>query len=448
MAISGKDRWDEWEAIYEGVGGLLSLYEADPESRGLIAYFNGFKRFTEDIFAAIDNKMPIVWHNCGMSPELIMGLDGEVQRYPVEGITVLENLVGDVNFTIKNIDAAEAHGLAAEVCSIDKGALGAALRKIVPEPTCILFNNTPCDSQIAASQTLAESTHAPLRLVDIPYLYGDREIRYVAKQLRSLIPFMEEHTGLKFSWEKFRDACEHTNKMATHLWEWNEGKKNVPTPQMSKIVGLTTALVVVFSGDKTGAHIAQELAGEVADRIQKGDCAVEGGEAVRGIWYQDPVWFDLSFYDWLESELKMTIPMDLFGYYAPEGYIDTSSPDTMLHGLAKKFIKIMPMSRQFKGPIDIYIDDYLRMCREFKGDCGIFAGHLACKHAWGGIGLFKEASGEARIPLLTFEFDMFDPRVTSSGALQEEFSRFVNNIVLPQIEMKKNRAKGIVADKK
>ena len=437
MAILGKDRWDEWEAIYEGIDGLLMLYEADPESRGLIAYFSAFRDFAEDIFRAIDEKMPVVWHNCGMSPEMIKALDGPVQPYPIEGITVLENLVADVDFTIKNIDAAEAHGLAAEVCSIDKGALGAAIKKIVPDPCCVLFNNTPCDSQIAASQTLAELTKAPLRLVDIPYLYGEREIRYVAKQLGSTIPFLEEHTGLKFSWDKLREACEHSNKMSTHLWEWNEGKKRVPSPQMSKIVGLMTALVVVFSGDKNGAYVAEELAREVAERIERGEAAVEGGEAVRGIWYQDPVWFDLSFYDWLESELKMTIPMDLFGYYAPEGYIDTSTPDTMLEGLARKFVKIMPMSRQFKGPVDLYIDDYLRMCREYSGDCGIFAGHLACKHAWGGIGLFKEASRDAGIPLLVFEFDMFDPRVTSSEALQEEFSRFVNNIVLPRIELKK-----------
>ena len=185
---------------------------------------------------------------------------------------------------------------------------------------------------------------------------------------------------------------------------------------------------------------AEELALECRERIERGESAVEGGEVIRGIWYQDPIWFDLSFYDWLESELKMCIPMDLFGYYAPEGYIDTSSPDTMMEGLATKLVRLMPMSRQFKGPIEAYIDDYLRLCREFKGDCGIFAGHVACKHAWGGLGLFKEASREEGVPLLVFEYDMFDPRVTSVEAIQEEFSRFVNDIVLPRMEMKKERA--------
>ncbi len=440
MAILGKDRCDDWEAIYEGLDGLLALYEADPASRGMMAYFKLFREFTEEIFKAVDENVPLVWHNCGLSPELIRGLDGRVQSYPIEILTGFNTLVGDIKFNIENIDKAEAHGLAPEVCSIDKGALGAALKKAMPDPKCMLFANTPCDSQIAASQTLAEVTRKPMRLIDIPYLYGEREIRYVAKQLRSAIPYLEEHTGLKFSWEKFKEACEFSNQMSTKLWEWNEGRKHIPLPQVSKVSALMTGLIVVASGAKAGCSVAEELARECRERTENGESAVEGGEVIRGIWYQDPIWFDLSFYDWLESELKMCIPMDLFGYYAPEGYIDTASPDSMIEGLAKKFIRLMPMSRQFKGPIEMYIDDYLRLCREYKGDCGIFAGHVACKHAWGGVGLFKEASREEGVPLLVFEFDMFDPRVTPVEAMKEEFARFVNDIVLPRVEMKRRKA--------
>ena len=440
MAILGKDRQDEWEAIYEGVEGLSMLYEADPESRGMGAYFSMFKEFTEEVFKAIDEGMPVVWHNCGISPEIIRALDGDVHSYPIEIITGLNTLVGDIQYNIESIDRAEAHGLAPEVCSIDKGALGAALKNLMPDPKCMLFANTPCDSQIAASQTLAEMTRVPLRLIDIPYLYGDREVKYVAKQLQNAIPFLEEHTGLKLSWDKLRETCELSNEMSTHLWEWSEGRKHVPCPQVSKVSSLMTGLVIVASGSKSGVRVTEQLALECKERIERGETAVEGGELIRGIWYQDPIWFDLSFYDWLEDELKMAIPMDLFGYYAPEGLIDTSTPDTMIEGLAKKLVRLMPMSRQFKGPIEAYIDDYLTMCRDYKGDCGIFAGHIACKHAWGGVGLFKEASREEGMPLLVFEYDMFDPRVTSIEEIQEIFSRFVDNIVLPQIEMKKATA--------
>jgi hypothetical protein len=137
----------------------------------------------------------------------------------------------------------------------------------------------------------------------------------------------------------------------------------------------------------------------------------------------------------MESELKLVIPMDLFGYYAPEALIDTSTPESMLRGLARKSLRVLPMSRQFKGPIDNFIDDYLKMCDEYRADFGIFAGHVACKHGLGGIGLFREASREAGIPLLHFEFDMFDPRVTPAETIQAEISNFIEVVVKPQKEL-------------
>ena len=78
------------------------------------------------------------------------------------------------------------------------------------------------------------------------------------------------------------------------------------------------------------------------------------------------------------------------------------------------------------------------MHTEFDADCGIFAGHLGCKHGWGVIGLFKEACRKAGIPLLIFPYDMMDPRVTGKEEIKFELSRFVNEIVLPRKEAKTN----------
>lgn len=433
MSILDRKRQEDWEVVYEGVNGLIDLYLEDPDSKGMNAILGGFRKFIEDLFHSIDENRPIVWHNCGCSPELIKGLDG-VQSMPIEVLTVLQDIVGDVNYTIGLIDEAESHGLASEVCSIDKAAVGSVLKGLYPTPVCMLYHNTPCDSQIAAIKTLTNLTGKPVRMMDVPYLYGDREVKYLARQMREAIPFLEEHTGKKFDWDLFRQVCEASNRTAEHLRDWNELRRQTPCPQVSKIVALCTALLVAFSGDPEGAAIAKAFRDEAKERIERGESAVVGGESYRAIWYQDPVWWDLQFYDWMESELKLVIPMDLFGYYAPEALIDTSTPELMLEGLARKSLRVLPMSRQFKGPIDNFIDDYLRMCVEYHADFGIFAGHVACKHGLGGIGLFREASREAGIPLLYFEFDMFDPRVTSAETIQAEISHFVEDIVKPRKE--------------
>jgi len=433
MAILGKERQEDWEVVYEGVNGLMELYTEDPDSKGMNAILKGFGKFTEDLFGAVDAGRPVVWHNCGCSPELIKGLEG-VQSMPIEVLPVLQDLVGDVNYTMALIDEAEAHGLAPEVCSIDKAAVGSALKNLYPAPVAMLCHNTPCDSQIAAIKTVAELTRKPVRMMDVPYLYGDREVRYLAAQMREAIPFLEEHIGKRFDWDRFKAVCEESNRTAEYLRDWNELRRHMPCPQVSKIVALVTALLVAFSGEAEGTAIARAFRDEAKERIERGESAVEGGETYRAVWYQDPVWWDLQFYDWMESELKLVIPMDLFGYYSPETLIDTSTPESMLEGLAAKSLRAMPMSRQFKGPIDNFVDDYIRLCDDYQADFGIFAGHVACKHGLGGIGLFREASREAGIPLLYFEFDMFDPRVTPVESIQAEISHFVDDVVKPRKE--------------
>jgi len=433
MAILGKERQEDWEVVYQGATGMLELYEEDPESKGMNAILKGFRNFEEDLYAAVDEGRPIVWHNCGCSPELIKGLEG-VQSMPIEVLTVLQNLVGDVSYTLTMIDEAESHGLAPEVCSIDKAALGIVLKGLYPEPSCMLCHNTPCDSQIAAIKCISAHNKKPVRLLDVPYLSGEREVAYLAKQFREAIPFLEEHTGRRFDWDRFRAVCEESNRTAEYLRDWNELRRHTPCPQVSKLVALNTALLVAFSGDPKGTAIAKGFRDEAKERIERGESTVPGGELYRAVWYQDPVWFDLQFYDWMESELKLVIPMDLFGYYAPEAMIDTSTPDSMMEGLARKALRVLPMSRQFKGPVDNFIDDYLRMCNEYSADFGIFAGHVACKHGLGGIGLFREASREAGIPVLYFEFDMFDPRVTPIETIQEELTRFIEDVVKPRKE--------------
>ncbi len=433
MAILGKERREDWEVVYDGATGLIELYEEDPDSRGMNSILNGFRRFIEDLFGAVDEGRPIVWHNCGCSPELIKGLDG-VQSMPIELLTVLQDLIGDVSYTVALIDDAEAHGVAAEVCSIDKAAVGTVLNDLYPEPACMLYHNTPCDSQIAAIKCLTAMTEKPMRLMDVPYLSGDREAKYLAKQFHEAIPYLEEHTGGRFDWDRFREVCEESNRTAQYLRDWNELRRHTPCPQVSKIVALNTALLVAFSGDPEGTAIAKGFHDEAKERIERGESAVDGGEQYRAIWYQDPVWWDLQFYDWMESELGLVIPMDLFGYYSSEGLIDTSTPESMLEGLARKNLRVLPMSRQFKGPIDLFIDDYIQLCDDYSADFGIFAGHVACKHGLGGIGLFREASREASIPLLYFEFDMFDPRVTTPETIQEELASFIEDVVKPRKE--------------
>jgi len=385
--------------------------------------------YMEKALHHVDNGHPFVWYNLGFNPELVYAL-GDACPFPIEQLGVLHCLMGDINTAQDFIDGAQAAGVPSDCCSADKLAVGAMQKGLFPTPACTVGINTPCDAQVMGTQVMAELSEAPFFVVDVPYYRDKATIEHVAGQLKELIPFLEEHTGRKLDYDRLREVCELSNQMTEAIWEWLEWRKHVPLTQSSKLVSFTLVMQILFTGTKEGVDLARALMREARERTERKENFFE--ERVRAIWYQDPVWTDMQIYDWFESELGLTVPVDVFGYYANEGVIDTKTPETMLFGLARKLVNCHPMARQFRGDVDVYIRDFMHLVEAWNADCCIFAGHIACKHAWGGIGLFKEACRKADIPLLIFEFDMFDARVTSYEDVYFEVERFVNEIVYPR----------------
>lgn len=432
MTIRGKERALEWETVFSTLGDMETLFAADPDGQGIVGIIRNLKIFVDDLFGRIDAGQPAVWYNLGFNPELVVALGEATPICPPE-IAALSSIFGDQTHTEALIDLAEAHGYSSECCSADKAGIGAVIKGLYPEPACIVGVNTPCDSQVSEVQAMAEQhPRAPLFVIDVPPYDDDRTFKYVAGQLKELIPFLEKHTGRKLEWERLKAVCETTNRTSEYLWQWNEQRTAVPCMQPSKLSAFTMALMITLSGAKEGEAMARSLAEDAAGKARQGANYFE--EKARAVWYQDPVWWDVQIYDWMEAELGLTIPIDIFGYYATEGWVDTANRETICYGLARRLVNCHPMSRQFRSFMKRYIEDFMVLHQRYRADCGIMAGHIACKHSWGGLGLFKEACKKAGVPLLVFEFDMFDPRILTYKELQFELKRFVQEIVLPRKE--------------
>jgi len=419
----------QWREVFESLPVLRGFFAGDPDAHGIAELLRAVSIYLERMLDHVDRGNPLVWYNLGFNSELVYALD-DVCPLPIEALGVLHNLVGDLDVSLDFIDRAESAGVPSDCCSADKLAAGAMLQELYPPPACTVGINTPCDSQVMATQVMAELSGAPFFLIDVPYYHNDETIRHVAAQLRELIPFLERHTGRRLDFDRLREVCDLSNRMTEAIWEWLDWRKHVPLTQSSKLVAFTLVMQILFTGSPEGVDVARGLLREARERSERGERFIE--ERVRAVWYQDPVWTDMQIYDWFERDLGLTVPVDVFGFYAHEGLIDTRTPETMLHGLARKLVNCHPMARQFRSDMGVYIRDFMQMHQAWSADCAIFAGHIACKHAWGGIGLFKEACRRAGIPLLVFEFDMFDPRVTSYEDIFFEVERFVNEVVLPR----------------
>ncbi len=440
MPILGKQRAPEWETVWETLGSMIEVFGADEDELGLNGILPTIREFIIDQFTKRDAGKPAVWYNLGFNPELVLAL-GDVSNYCIGQMAAMSSIIGNQEDTEAFIDLAESRGHSSSCCSADKGGVGALIKGLYPDPACLVGINTPCDSQVAAVQVMAEQrNNAPLFVIDVPPYDDERTFRHVAAQLRELVPFLEQHTGRKLDFDRLREVCEVTNRTSEYLWEWMECRSMKPTMQPSKFISFTMMMMITFTGSEYGLEIARSLTEDAKRKANAKEQDFE--EKVRAIWYQDPVWWDIQFYDWMEAELGLTIPMDIFGYYASEGWIDTSTEETMFYGLARRMVNCHPMSRQFRTNMKRYIDDFMHLHERFQADCGIMAGHVACKHSWGGIGMFREACKKAGIPLLVFEFDMFDRRILTYKELQFEIRRFIDEIVLPRKERERQAGNG------
>ncbi len=427
----------EWQLLRSSIPAVLELLREDPRGHGLQTLVAEVWEYLGQTVGAVERGQPLVWYNLGFTPELILGLGGAA-HLGIAAHGALQSILGDPDVTHRLIDRAEAAGVPAETCSADKASIGAIRKGLYPPASCCVGINTPCDTQVLSTQAMAELSQRPTFIIDVPYYNDERTLEHVAAQLLEMVPFLEQHTGLRMDWGRMRHVCDLSNLALESIWDWLDERRRIPLTQSGKLVAFTFVHQLLFAGTEAGVRIADALAREARERNARGERPYR--ERVRAVWYQDPVWTDLQIYDWMESELGLSVPVDVFGYYANEGLIDTATPETMAYGLARKLVKSHPMARQFRGNIENYIADFMQMHESFSADCGIFAGHVACKHAWGGLGLFREACRDAGIPLLVFEFDMFDSRITPREAIEAELTRFVNEVVWPRKQRAARRA--------
>lgn len=433
MAILGKERWQVWEEIYESILILQDIFSEASQDRTHSVLLAVYRKYIDELFTAIDQNKKIIYGNFAVPGTLMRGFDTEkIFWFQLEAPSVIQGLVGEpMVWNAHYADKAEAAGMAPDICSVDRIGLGAYLEGVTPRPDAGFYLTTPCDSQTCLVNSMVSQTHAPTIVVDMPYKAEREDVLYVVEQYRRVIEFLEKSTGVPYEFDRLKNACDAYNRMMGHIADWVALRRVQPASQPCETLSLMAAVVTVFSGHESGVNYARETLLELKEMISRGDRAVDG-EEVRAVWYGDPMWSDINFYNWLEATCKVTVPMDMFGYFNANNLIETATEQSMLEGIAYNSLRNFPMTRQLLGSMEDYLFDYRTLCLDYGADFGVVPGHLGCTHAWGALGLLQEESDRLGIPLLLFEFDMLDPRITPRDDLEIIFNNFVEDIVLPR----------------
>jgi benzoyl-CoA reductase/2-hydroxyglutaryl-CoA dehydratase subunit BcrC/BadD/HgdB len=362
-----------------------------------------------------EGDKPLVWIGSAIMPEIFMAMD--LQQHSV---TVLLALLAAVQpEAVKEYcRVGESAGLAPEMCAADKGVLGMLLSGgAMPIPDLFVPTTLPCDNLIIGYQIFQNFLNVPSFVLDAPHGDEEEDYAFYTNQLKLMISWLEERTGRKMDYDKLRELLEEANRAIEYWTEICDLRRTIPCPQSSRLLNQVRFAHQIALGKPDATAIFKHVRDDALERVKAGKGVVED-EKVRLTWFMVPLIADMGVYDWIEQELHASIPMDMFSYNCLDP-IDTSTPDTMLRGLAKQCMNA-PMARQLRASTDLYTDDLVRVCEDYKIDAVIFCGHEGCKMAWGSVGLIRDICREIDRPLLVFDVDAI---LASSSQLAEVRNR-------------------------
>jgi hypothetical protein len=337
----------------------------------------------------------------------------------------------------ERIDKATEMGVENRLCASVK--MGAYYLKagILPVPDMIITTNSPCDAVDMLGQMMDNYkpwAKVPKFRLDAPHGQTENDFAYFGAQLKEMAYAIEKATGKKLTLERFTEVANESNRQASLIMDFQEMTRAVPCPvdpdmarvgwELARWVGATDP--EVFWKATPWLEKLVEVTGKKV-KEKKGMDGVD--EKIRFLWYDvSPAWGSKLF-PRLRSELGAVC---MKTYYSFHGYypIDTTSMDSMLTSVAKKYLMGTPMTRQAMHTSDVFCDDIVRICKDFKCDAMIMPCHIGHRDTNAYQKLAKDTCRANGIPFFFIGCDVWDERYMSPDVVYDRIATFFQSVGL------------------
>jgi bcr-type benzoyl-CoA reductase subunit B len=243
------------------------------------------------------NNQKIGWITSGGPVELLLAFD-IIPIYPENHAA----MVGATKMGGQLAAVAEGMGYSPDLCSyfrIDVGQAETQGGPIAgtPKPDVLMCANNICKTVTKWYEVQAAKYGVPNLMVDVPFVEGEvteAEVRYVAQQLREMVPRLEKLTGQKLDEDKFRTVLLRARE-AINLWtQCLEVCAATPAPMSSFDSFFHMAPIVTLRGDVQPIEYYRLLLAELQDRVKRGVAAVDN-ERHRLLFDNIPMWYAVRY---------------------------------------------------------------------------------------------------------------------------------------------------------
>ena len=318
---------------------------------------------------------------------------------------------------------AEGMGYSSDLCSYSRINFAYADLKECPEleipmPDFLLCCNNICNCLMKWYENLALELDIPLFLIDIPHLderiCDEDRIKYIRAQFDDCIAKLEELTGKKMDWDKFRSVMEVSQRSSKAWLRAVSYMSAEPSPFSGFDIFNNMAVACVGRGTVEAAEAFEALADEYAALAEKGQSTFKGEEKYRILFEGIACWANLKFtYKTLQSRgINLTASI-----YGPAFSFLYSNMDELMAAYS-----YVPNSNCFERELELRVID----AKKNKVDGAIFHMNRSCKHWSGNLyemeRRFREETG---VPTITFDGDQSDPRCFSEAQYETRVEALV-----------------------
>ncbi len=312
------------------------------------------------------------------------------------------------------IDKGIALGVESRMCNAIKVGIYYVESGMCKKPDIIIITNACCDAMDTLSNVMNNHkpwADVPKFILDSPHTYDEESYVYFGRQLRQSVTFIEEVLGRKMDWDHFRNICLESNKQTRLIMEFQELKKAVPVPAHPDFAR---------QGTEISRWINQRLSPEVTrwleqlvtvteQRVREGK-GIDGiTEKVRFLWWDLAGSWPPALLERVQKELGAIAVADYVSY-GTWTLIDLASEESIFTSLAKRFLLEGPMTRQALHSTELFLDDILRIVKDFKCNCVIMPAHIGHRDTNSRLKAVRELCRENGIPCLVLGLDIWDKR--------------------------------------
>lgn len=306
------------------------------------------------------------------------------------------------------LQGAEDSGISETLCSYHKTFIGAAQKKVLPKPKCIVYTNLTCDANLLTFKKLAKMYDVPIFAIDVPMQQNEDNVQYVADQLRKLKDFIEECTGKKITDETLTERLRRSKRTLEKFaqYEKESADRYIPADLVTPLyAGMTNNLLLGTEEEET-----------YVDRLLNDVKKAPAKKGKKIYWMHTiPFWSDAVKNELCFQEKAQIVGCELSRVCEPD-----FDPEKPYEAMARRMVY-----HALNGSAIRRIEAGICHAKETGADGVVWFGHWGCKHTLGAAQLAKRKFEEQGIPLLILDGDGCDRSHGGEGQTSTRLGAFL-----------------------